>query len=91
MKTFICTLLATSLLTAWRSPPGRVTPRINPWQSPRPRQRNRHHRVRNPCRIVPEVNLLDAARDGLISVQAEAGPYGRMTVSITNRSRRPLR
>ena len=40
---------------------------------------------------VPEVNLLEAARSGEISVKAEGREDGRMTVSVTNRTRHQLR
>jgi hypothetical protein len=40
---------------------------------------------------VPEINLLDAQRHGLVSIQAEGGGDGRMTVSVINRTERPLR
>jgi hypothetical protein len=40
---------------------------------------------------IKQVDLLDAARQGLISVQAEGRGDGRMTVSITNRTSRQLR
>src|SRR5262245_56886286 len=39
----------------------------------------------------PEVNLLEAMRQGEISVQAEGMDDGRMKMSLTNRTRRPLR
>src|SRR5262249_32680263 len=39
----------------------------------------------------PEINLLDAVRDGLITVRADGKGDGRMTVSLTNRTRRQLR
>ncbi|WP_165066955.1 hypothetical protein [Paludisphaera rhizosphaerae] len=39
---------------------------------------------------VPVVNLLDAMRDGLVDVQAEGRGDGRMTVSVTNKSKRQL-
>ena len=40
---------------------------------------------------VPEINLLDAMRDGLVSVKAEGIGDGRMTLSVTNRTSRQLR
>jgi hypothetical protein len=40
---------------------------------------------------IPEVNLLDAARRGDITVNAVGRDDGRMTVSITNRTRHQLR
>ena len=40
---------------------------------------------------VPDVDLLTAVRDGLVSVKAEGRGDGRMTLSLTNRSRRSLR
>src|SRR5271166_4261128 len=40
---------------------------------------------------IPEINLLEAQRQGLVSVTAEGRGDGRMTVSVTNRTRRPLR
>jgi hypothetical protein len=40
---------------------------------------------------VPEADLLTAVRDGLVSVKAVGRGDGRMTLSLTNRSRRPLR
>src|SRR5262249_14218785 len=40
---------------------------------------------------VPEVSLLDAMRKGQVAVRAEGSGDGRMTVSLTNRSRKPLR
>src|SRR5690242_20348874 len=39
----------------------------------------------------PELNLLDAMRQGVLSVKAEGRGDGRMTMSLTNRTRRPLR
>src|SRR5437762_1285102 len=39
----------------------------------------------------PELNLLDARRQGVVSVKAEGRGGGRMTVSVTNRTNRPLR
>jgi hypothetical protein len=38
-----------------------------------------------------ELNLLDAMRQGTVSVQAEGSGDGRMTMSLTNRSSRTLR
>jgi hypothetical protein len=40
---------------------------------------------------VPEVNLLDAVRKQLVSVQAEGRGDGRMTLTVTNHSRRQIR
>src|SRR5579883_3271178 len=39
----------------------------------------------------PEVNLLEAMRQGTVSVHAEGMDDGRMKMSLTNRTRRPLR
>jgi hypothetical protein len=39
----------------------------------------------------PTINLLDAMRDHLVSVQAEGIGDGRMTMSLTNRTRKTLR
>ena len=39
----------------------------------------------------PEVNLLEAMHQGTVSVQAEGLGDGRMTMSLTNRTSRPLR
>jgi hypothetical protein len=39
----------------------------------------------------PEISLLDAVRKGQVAVQAEGIGDGRMTVSVTNRTRKPLR
>src|SRR5579871_5352985 len=39
----------------------------------------------------PTLNLLDAMRKGSVSVQAEGRSDGRITVSLTNRTRKPLR
>jgi hypothetical protein len=39
----------------------------------------------------PAINLLDAMRDHLVSVQAEGIGDGRMTMSLTNRTRKTLR
>jgi len=41
--------------------------------------------------VIPNVDLLDAHRHGLVSVAAEGRGDGRMTISVTNRTRRPLR
>ena len=41
--------------------------------------------------LAPEINLLDAARDGLITVEAQGRGDGRMTLSVTNRTRKALR
>jgi hypothetical protein len=40
---------------------------------------------------VPEMNLLDAMRDGLVSVKAEGIGDGRMTLSVTNKTKKQLR
>jgi len=40
---------------------------------------------------VPELNLLDAMRDKLVLAEAEGIGDGRMTISITNKTKRPLR
>jgi hypothetical protein len=40
---------------------------------------------------VPEMNLLDAMREGLVSAKAEGMGDGRMSLSLTNRSKRQLR
>jgi hypothetical protein len=40
---------------------------------------------------LPTLNLLDAVRDGSVSVAAEGTGDGRMTVSVTNRTNRQLR
>src|SRR4051812_31113842 len=40
---------------------------------------------------VPQVDLLDALRDGLISATGEGIGDGRMTMSVTNRTKRRLR
>ncbi|MDR3620051.1 MAG: hypothetical protein P4L85_11930, partial [Paludisphaera borealis] len=40
---------------------------------------------------VPTYNLLDAMRDGLVNVEAQGRGDGRMTVSVTNTSKRKLR
>ena len=42
-------------------------------------------------RDVPELNLLDAMKKGAVSVKAEGNGDGRMIVSVTNRTNRPLR
>ena len=39
---------------------------------------------------IPEMNLLEAKRQGLISIQAEGRGDGRMTVSVTNRTKLPV-
>ncbi len=39
----------------------------------------------------PEFNLLNAMQKGLVSVKAEGRGDGRITVSVTNRTNRPLR
>src|ERR1017187_818149 len=39
----------------------------------------------------PEINLLSAMRDGLVTVEAEGRGDGRMTMSVTNNTRRQLR
>jgi hypothetical protein len=40
---------------------------------------------------IPEVNLLDAMRDRMVSVKAEGIGDGRMTLSVTNRTGKKLR
>jgi hypothetical protein len=40
---------------------------------------------------LPDLNLIDAMRQGVIGVQAEGIGDGRMTLSVTNRTSRPLR
>ncbi len=40
---------------------------------------------------IPTYNLLDAMRDGLVSVDAQGRGDGRMTVAVTNSSSRKLR
>ncbi len=40
---------------------------------------------------VREMNLVDAMRDGLVSVKAEGIGDGRMTLSVTNKSKKQLR
>jgi hypothetical protein len=40
---------------------------------------------------IPEMNLLEAKRQGLVSTQAEGRGDGRMTVCVTNRTKRKLR
>jgi len=40
---------------------------------------------------LPEINLLDAVRDGLVEVNAEGKGDGRMTMTVTNKTRRQLR
>ena len=42
-------------------------------------------------RDLPELDLLDAMRKGTVSVKAEGSGDGRMIVSVTNRTNRPLR
>src|SRR5262249_12381855 len=37
------------------------------------------------------LNLLDAMKNGQVAVQAEGRSDGRVTVSLTNRTRKPLR
>jgi hypothetical protein len=44
-----------------------------------------------PSQDVPEVNLLEAVRDGLVTVKAEGIGDGRMTVTLKNKSRKKLR
>ena len=39
----------------------------------------------------PEFNLLDAMQKGLVSAKAEGRGDGRITISVTNRTKRPLR
>ena len=40
---------------------------------------------------VPEIDLLEAKRQGLVSVEAEGRGDGRMTITVTNRTRHALR
>src|ERR1700733_3481233 len=40
---------------------------------------------------LPELNLLDAVRDGLVEVNAEGRSDGRMTLSVRNKTNRQLR
>ena len=40
---------------------------------------------------VPEINLLDAMRDHLVSAGAEGIGDGRMTMKLTNKTKHPLR
>src|SRR5689334_6464956 len=40
---------------------------------------------------LPTLNLLDAVRDGTVSVTGEGIGDGRMTLSVTNRTQRQLR
>ena len=40
---------------------------------------------------VPEIDLLEASRRGLVSTQAEGRGDGRMTISVTNRTKHQLR
>jgi hypothetical protein len=40
---------------------------------------------------LPGIDLLDAMKKGLVGVQAEGTGDGRMTLSVTNRTNRPLR
>jgi hypothetical protein len=40
---------------------------------------------------LPPLNLLDAVKQGRVAVQAEGRSDGRVTVSVTNRTRKPLR
>jgi hypothetical protein len=42
-------------------------------------------------RAIPEINLLDARNQGLVSVQAEGRGDGRMTLSVTNHTGHVLR
>jgi hypothetical protein len=44
-----------------------------------------------PEQPIHEVNLLDAARDGQVTINAEGRGDGRMTLSLTNNTRRRLR
>ena len=46
---------------------------------------------KNDDQNAPEINLLTAMRDGSVSVQAEGRGDGRMTLSVTNNTRRQLR
>src|ERR1700722_13189943 len=39
----------------------------------------------------PEHDLLDAMKKGLVAVRAEGTGDGRITISVTNRTNRPLR
>ncbi len=45
----------------------------------------------NADKSIPELDLLEARRQGLVSVQAEGRGDGRMTLSVTNRTRHALR
>ena len=91
MKTFIHAFLATSLLTAVPVFAGAGDSKDkSPVKPAPPGAKSDASGVKSEQRV-REVNLLDAARDGLISVQAEGRGDGRMTVSITNRSQRQLR
>ena len=47
--------------------------------------------VKNDAQDVPEMSLLDAMRDGLVTVKAEGIGDGRMTLSVANKSKRQLR
>ncbi len=71
------------------------------WQARRKRGSPKSKRARKPVtadqtpvkddKNVPEINLLDAMRDGLVSVKAEGIGDGRMTMSVTNHTKRQLR
>ena len=94
MSYLMRTLLAASLLvlvplsrggTDDSNDPASTKPRDTPSQvKTRESQPNADQKVR-------EVSILDAAREGLVSVKAEGREDGRMTVSVTNRTSRPLR
>ena len=45
----------------------------------------------NAAQSIPEMNLLEARKQGLVSVNAEGRGDGRMTISVTNRTRHLLR
>ena len=58
------------------------------------RRRDRAHGRKSQgkdAKQVPEINLLEAMRNGLVSVKAEGTGDGRMTLSVTNHSKRQLR
>jgi hypothetical protein len=44
-----------------------------------------------PSEDIPEVNLLEAVRDGLVTVKAEGLGDGRMTVTLKNKSHKKIR
>src|SRR5689334_7429683 len=44
-----------------------------------------------PEQEVPTYNLMDAVNQGLVAVEAEGKGDGRMTVSVTNQTRKQLR